>query len=152
MSLVIYGIDHSSLKVTPIGNRMYKIADPVHIAIHTSEGTLVLDIKPYFVTNFRSGGRLVDGIVDQMGDENKALIYLIHDCFFTRCCACNNRHPISKELADIILREGLKFYGMHPIKAELVYQSVRIFGRSAYEKDDIWTPTNSTLFSFNWVA
>lgn len=140
------------LAVTPMGDRYYKLAQDTQIFVITDVGCLEFFGKQGFITNFRSGGRLVDGIVDQVGDEHKSLIYLIHDMCYTPCDACNGEHPISREMADEFLRAGLEWAGMGKFKRELVYRSVRLFGESAYEEDDELTATNRVLFTFSWPA
>ena len=145
-------LDQPSLAVTPMGDRYYKLAHDTKISVFTDIGCLEFFGKQGFITNFRSGGRLVDGIVDQVGDEQKSLIYLIHDMMYTPCDFCNGEHPVTREMADEFLRDGLEWAGMGKFKRELVYYSVRVFGKSAYEEDDHLTSTNRMLFTFNWFA
>jgi hypothetical protein len=103
-----------------------------------------------FVTNFRSGGVLVDGFIDQVGDEKKSLVYLVHDAIYTPCLALDFEHPVSRLLGDQFLRAGLRWSGMGSFKASCVYNSVRLFGASAYDEDDAFTAMNSRLFTFEW--
>lgn len=138
------------LKVTPMGNRLYKVTDTFTCRIVTDEGAFVFRFLPGFVTNFRSGGVAVDCFVDQIGDEKKALCYLVHDAMYTPCMALVYEHPVSRKLADTLLRESLKYSGMGSFKASVVYNSVRLFGESAYTEDDALTSCNSKLFTFEW--
>ncbi len=138
------------LKVTPVGNRLYEVAEDVTIRIRTSEGVWVFRFFKGFVTNFRSGGVAVDCFVDQIGDEKKALCYLVHDAIYTPCLALDLEHPVSRLLGDQFLRAGLRWAGMGSFKASCVYNSVRLFGASAYDEDDALTATNSRLFTFEW--
>ena len=140
----------SPLKVTPIGNRLYEVADDVKIRISTSEGVWAFRFFKGFVTNFRSGGVLVDSFIDQVGDENKSLVYLVHDAIYTPCLALDFDHPLSRLLGDKFLRAGLRWACMGSFKASCVYNSVRLFGASAYDEDDALTATNSRLFTFEW--
>ena len=66
----VYSITTSPvpLKVTPIGNRLYRVAEDVTIRVSTSEGVWVFRFFKGFVTNFRSGDVLVDSFSDQGGD------------------------------------------------------------------------------------
>lgn len=138
------------LKVTPIGNRLYRVAEDVTVRVGTSEGAWVFRFFKGFVTNFRSGGMLVDGFIDQVGDEMKGLVYLVHDAIYTPCLALGLEHPMSRLLGDQFLRAGLRWSGMGSFKAACVYNSVRLFGASAYDEDDVLTATNSRLFTFEW--
>ena len=148
----VYSITSSpaQLKVTPIGNRLYEVAEDVTIRISTSDGVWVFRFFKGFVTNFRSGGVLVDSFIDQVGDEKKSLVYLVHDAIYTPCAALDFEHPVSRLLGDQFLRAGLRWAGMGSFKASCVYNSVRLFGASAYDEDDALTATNSHLFTFEW--
>ena len=148
----VYAITASPapLKVTPIGNRLYRVAEDVTIRISTSDGVWVFRFFKGFVTNFRSGGVLVDSFIDQVGDEKKSLVYLVHDAIYTPCLALDIEHPVSRLLGDQFLRAGLLWAGMCSFKASCVYNSVRLFGASAYDEDDALTATNSHLFTFEW--
>lgn len=145
-------IDTMALAVTPLGDRLYKLAQDTTLKVCTDEGVFVFSLQKGFVTNFRSGGRIVDGFVDQIGDEKKALCYLVHDAIYTPCAALNGHHPLSRELGDELLREALKWAGMPSWKASLVYRSVKWFGGCAYDEDDALTSLNSKLFDFEWTA
>lgn len=145
-------IDGFALAVTPMGNRLYRISSDTRVTVKTDEGNFDFYFKRGFVTNFRSGGALVDRFVDQIGDEKKALCYLVHDAIYTPCAALNGHHPVSRELGDLLLRESLKWAKMEAYKAELVYLSVRWFGACAYDEDDALTSLNSKLFDFEWSA
>lgn len=145
-------VDGFALAVTPMGNRLYRIAKDTDVYVSTDEGAFCFHFRQGFVTNFRSGGPLVDRFVDQVGDERKSLCYLIHDAIYTPCASLNGHHPLSRELGDELLREALKWAGMPSWKASLVYLSVRWFGACAYEDDDALTSLNSRLFDFQWSA
>lgn len=142
-----------ALSVSPLGDRYYNISRCTEVLIKTDEGTFCYKFKPGFITNFRSGGLFVDRFVDQIGASlNIQVSWLCHDAGYTPCAACEGEHPISKKLADTLLKEMLLFSGMPSWKASLVYTSVKWFGKSAYEEDDKLTATNSVLFDFNWIA
>lgn len=145
-------IDTMALAVTPLGDRLYKLAQDTTLKVCTDEGVFVFSLQKGFVTNFRSGGRIVDGFVDQIGDEKKALCYLVHDAIYTPCAALGMEHPLSRKKGDELLRAALVWAGMSRFKASLVYYSVRAFGHSAYWDDDELTAENSKLFNFRWLA
>ena len=142
--------DIGSLSVTPIGDRYYRINCDTKIKSVTSIGCFNVFVQAGFITNFRSGGVLVDGFVDQVGDEQKSLVYLLHDIFYTPGDSCGGEHPVSRALADEFLRDALAWAGMGSFKRNLVYRSVRMFGNSAYVEDDNLTETNRKLFKFSW--
>lgn len=150
----VYAIttDTMALAVTPIGNRLYKLAKDTTVEVLTDEGMYRSRLKVGLVTNFRSGGWGVDIFIDQVGDEKKALCYLVHDVIYTPCAALGMEHPLSRIKGDELLRAGLIYAGMSKFKAGLVYRSVRMFGHSAYWEDDALTSANSKLFTFEWVA
>lgn len=142
------------IPVVPLGNRYYKTSDKYsRIEIYTKkDGIFVFEFFDGFITNYRSGGLVVDRFVDQIGNSDQQRSYLPHDAAYTPCKACNGEHPISKELADDLLRGCLIYSGMSKVKANVVYWSVKLFGRKAYEEDDEFTKMNSELFSFVWLA
>lgn len=140
------------LAVIPMGNRLYKLADDCDIRVVTDEGCFRFYAKRGTVTNYRSGGPLVDHFIDQIGDEAIAPWWVIHDLCYTPCAALGMEHPVSRKQADEILRAGLLYAGMKKWKAQVVYTAVRWFGEPAYEEDDALTSSNSKLFSFEWTA
>lgn len=143
----------SPLKVIPLGDRLYGVAEDFTVRVlMDGEGTMRFTVKAGFITNFRSGGLLVDPLVDQVGDTVKAVIYLVHDMMYTPCDYCYGEHPVSRELADRFLRDALRESGMSDFTSWLVYAAVRTFGESAYSKDDALTPGNRGLFTFTWEA
>lgn len=140
------------LVVTPVGNRYYEVGNnEIRIFVVTDEGTFVFIVKKGFITNFRSGGILVDFFIDQIGDEKKAIVYLVHDLIYTPNAYLQMHHPVSRGLGDQLLRDGLIYEGMKEWKAKIVYRSVRTFGQKAYDEDDELTESNSRLFKFEWL-
>ena len=138
--------------VIPLGNRYYRLAHDLDITIRTDEGDFRFAFKQGFVTNFRSGGIFIDHFIDQIGDQWQQVAYLCHDAAYTPCAALKMEHPVSRKLADELLRALLIYARMIKFKASLVYNSVRLFGKSAYEDDDKLTESNSKLFTFEWSA
>ena len=151
MNIFSVTMDKPCLAVTPIGNRFYRLAQDTEITVETKRYFFVFGFQKGFVTNFRSGGPLVDGFIDQIGDEKKAQIYLLHDATYTPCDDCSGEHPMRRRRADRLLRDGLGWANMSKFKRNLVYNSVRLFGYNAYKKDDEWTDNNRTLFTFKEI-
>lgn len=152
MRVISLETDSIALAVTPIGNRLYKVAQDTKVSVRTDEGVFCFRFKHGFTTNFRSGGVAVDCFIDQVGDEKKALCYLVHDAIYTPCAALGMEHPLSRIKGDELLRAGLIYAGMSKFKAGLVYRSVRMFGHSAYWDDDALTTDNAKKFLFEWAA
>ena len=152
MKVIGIETDSLALAVTPIGNRLYKVAKNTKVSVRTDEGVFCFKFKQGFTTNFRSGGVAVDCFIDQVGDEKKALCYLVHDAIYTPCAALGMEHPLSRIKGDELLRAGLLYAGMGKFKAALVYRSVRMFGHTAYWEDDALTTDNAKKFSFEWIA
>ena len=145
-------LDRPNLAVVPQGDRYYELAQDTNMMVYTDIGLWMFGIKAGFVTNFRSGGPLVDMFVDQIGDQQKSLIYLGHDLCYTPCDYCNGEHPVSRRLGDEFLRDGLAWAGMGKCKRNMVYYAVRACGNGAYEEDDRLTESNRKLFTFEWKA
>lgn len=151
MKILDINIDTLALAVTPVGDRYSRLFHDTVIDVKTEEeGVYRFIFKSGFMTNFRSGGLLVDFFIDQIGDEQKALWYLVHDAIYTPCAALGMEHPLARKTGDELLKAGLIFSGMSKLEAGLVYRSVRLFGHTAYWKDDEHTQSNSKLFNFEW--
>lgn len=144
--------ENFSLEVIPMGNRLYKLSKPLYIRVYTDEGVFTFAFDSGFITNFRSGGILVDFFIDQIGTPLVQIAYLLHDACYTPCLALKMEHPISRKLADQMLKAMLEYAMMSNCQVLLVYTSVRSFGSSAYDEDDELTEENSKLFTFTWEA
>lgn len=73
--------------VLPQGNRYYRLFNDIEISVVTDEGTFKFFFKAMFMTNFRSGGVLIDKIIDQIGDLLQQVAYLCHDAAYTPCAS-----------------------------------------------------------------
>ena len=157
--MIIYSIklngkyvrNNTTLMSYPIGDRLYKINGTNKVEISTDEGKFTYIIYPGFVTNYRSGGPLVDIFIDQMGSIWSQLAYLIHDLNYTPCLALRMDHPLSRKASDELLKAMLIFGKMSVTKASIVYRAVRWFGGGAYKNDDFLTDVNPQLFHFEWT-
>lgn len=146
------------ISLFPLGNRYFEVSSDFRVRITLDNGA-VFDylFRKGFVTNFRSGGLLVDAFIDPIGDQLHQLCWIVHDGNYTPCdCVlmCGLRandgiHPVSKKTADELLRAMLVFSGTSKFKADVIKRSVSWFGGSAYDEDDSLTPTNRTLFEFS---
>ena len=78
---------------------LWEIQYAMHIEIQSSliPGTLVYDIRPGYITDFRSGPSIVNPFIPKIGDILLALAWLIHDV--------NYHGFLSKKYADLLLRE-----------------------------------------------
>lgn len=150
--VLVNGDEAADVAVIPLGDRYYSLYEPCIIKACTDEGVFTFAFKEKFFTNYRSGGKLVDFFIDQIGNAKTQIAYLLHDACYTPCWALKMEHPISRKLADELLKAMLVYAGMSSWKASLVYTSVRLFGASAYEEDDVLTAENSKLFTFTWEA
>lgn len=152
-SIIVNGRrERFSLEVIPMGNRLYKLSKPLYARISTDVGVFTFAFDFGFITNFRSGGVLVDFFLDQIGTTLVQLAYLLHDACYTPCFMLAGEHPVSKKLADELLKAMLIYAGMSSWKASLVHTSVKLFGKSAYDEDDELTEENSKLFTFSWES
>ena len=165
MALKMLGIEYSEpIEMTALGNRFYKLTKPHSTNFVFKD--LKLD-KIYiiranylagFITNFRSGGPLVDFFIDQIGNQNMQELYLFHDAAYTPNALVDGepKHLVSKSKADEILRAGIVFaLDRNPkrwkwasrVKARIVKLAVTLFGGSAYRDNDAVTDKNSALFT-----
>lgn len=135
------------ISLTPLGNRRFAVNRRTEFEMHLSDGTkLIAWVHKNYVTDFRSGGPVVDRFIDQFGETPSIQVcYLMHDLFYTR--RLDGTHFKTKEFADLILRESLVCAGLPRWKANTVWAAVRLFGKSAYVDDDEYSVPNASRFS-----
>ena len=149
MNLISVYTDATDLGLVPLGDRLYKLTYDLNVRIEFDNGLVYLySFNREFVTNFRSGAPVIDCFVDQIGSSLTALAYLVHDANYTPCHYLFDRHPLPKEDADKLLRAMLRYAGMSGFKSQVVYDAVKLFGKSAYEDDDELTEKNKYKFAF----
>lgn len=148
MELISVATLNNDLGLKPMGDRYYSLTNDIEIKIECKDKVFLYHISHDFITNFRSGAPIVDCFTDQIGDTLQALAYLIHDANYTPCHYLFNEHPLSKKESDNLLYQMLVYSGFSKIKAKIIYEAVKLFGKSAYCKDDDLTATNKYDFCF----
>jgi len=118
------------------GEDLYKVQNKVNAEVITNEGTLHYTIKPGFPTNMRSGSNAINWFIPKFTGNNKYnLAILCHDFAYTKLPNGNN--PLSKEVADELLRQMVIMSGqLGSIKAAVMYQFVDKLGGSAYYSEN----------------
>jgi hypothetical protein len=149
MELISVATLNNDLGLKPMGDRYYSLTNDIDVKLEFTGGlTYIYHFNKNFVTNFRSGAPIVDCFTDQIGDTLQALAYLIHDANYTPCHYLFNEHPLSKKESDKLLYQMLVYSGFSKIKAKIIYEAVKLFGKSAYYEDDDLTATNKYDFCF----
>lgn len=149
MELISVATLNNDLGLKPMGDRYYSLTNDIDVKLEFTGGlTYIYHFNKNFITNFRSGAPIVDCFTDQIGDTLQALAYLIHDANYTPCHYLFNEHPLSKIDSDKLLYQMLVYSGFSKIKANIIYEAVNIFGKSAYYEDDDLTATNKYDFCF----
>lgn len=100
-----------------IGDRLYRLKNDVVIEIKTDTGVFRASAKKSFVTDGRSGGKLVDPLFPNWGTQLERAVVLTHDIFFYD-------FDISFETANLVLRETIIYIGKSKFNAYLVYWGV----------------------------
>lgn len=139
--------------VQPIGNRHYALDnEELKITVITKEdGIFKLTVLENFLTDFRSGGPLVDLFIDQIGSTtDKQVCYIFHDAAYNTLP--NGQHILSKDIADELLRAMLVFVGVSKWKASMVKFAVAHFGDKAYNVEDQYSEQNHDKIKFEWSA
>lgn len=168
MALKMLGIEYSEpIEMTALGNRFYKLTKPHSVNFVLKDlklnkiYTLSANYLAGFITNFRSGGPLVDFFIDQIGNQDMQELYLFHDAAYTpnSLVLGEPKHLLSKAKADEILRAGIvlaldrnpkRWRWANRAKARIVKLAVTLFGGSAYFDDDAVTDKNSALFTITY--
>ena len=128
---------------------LWEIQYAMHIEIQSSliPGTLVYDIRPGYITDFRSGPSIVNPFIPKIGDIKLAMAWMIHDV--------NYHGFLSKKLSDQLLREMLEHAGIGVFKRNAVYNAVKFFAGSHYNTlDEDQGPIynhNKTLVRMRWL-
>ena len=148
MELISVATVNNDLGLKPMGDRYYSLTNDIEIKIECKDKVFLYHISHDFITNFRSGAPIVDCFTDQIGDTLQALAYLIHDANYTPCSMLNLNHPLTKIDSDKLLYQMLVYSGFSKIKAKIIYEAVKLFGKSAYYDDDKLTAKNKLAFSF----
>lgn len=139
----------SSLKLIPLGDRYFRLADEVTVSVETDNGVFRYTIGKGFVTNFRSGAPVIDHFIDAIGDRLHQICWLVHDCNYTPCINKCYNHAIDRKTADDLILAMLLFAGESKFKARVIWASVRMFGSSAYKDDDAFTFENYKRLEIN---
>ena len=127
---------------------LWEIQYAMHIEIQSSliHGTLVYEIRPGYITDFRSGPSIVNPFIPKIGDIKLAIAWMIHDV--------NYHGFLSKKLSDQLLREMLEHAGIGVFKRNAVYNAVKFFAGSHYNTlDEDQGPIynhNKTLVRMQW--
>jgi len=118
------------------GVDLWRIKECVSVVVFTNEGKLVYTIKPEFPTNMRSGSHLIDCLIPKFTKNNQYnLALLCHDFAYTKLA--NGQNPISRQLADELLRQMCILSGeLGTVRAAIMHRALRIGGRSAYEEEN----------------
>jgi hypothetical protein len=133
----------TEISLVPIKDRWYSVNNDVHISIQTDVGVIKVHINSGFIFDGRSGGKLIDFIVPNLGTQREIACWLVHDCF---------AHDIgfSFELTNDILYGMLRCCDYSWFRAGYVHTAVSL--------SDSWfgtTPTeqelkNISLIKYYW--
>ena len=149
MELISVATLNNDLGLKPMGDRYYSLTNDIDVKLEFTGGLVYLyHISHDFITNFRSGAPIIDVFTEQIGSTLAALAYLIHDANYTPCSMLNLNHPLSKIDSDKLLYQMLVYSGFSKLKANIIYEAVNIFGKSAYYNDDKLTAKNKYDFCF----
>jgi hypothetical protein len=134
--LKVISFDNSKIVTEFAGQDLYRLKQRVELRVKTTEGVLHYTMFPGFLTNMRSGSHAIDVIIPKFTENNRYnLALLCHDFNYTRLT--NGDHPVSRELADALLKQMvLMSRELGSFKAALMYRVVRLFGGSAYESQN----------------
>lgn len=116
------------LKMAPVDSKYWKLTDDYAVNFVTNEGVYKLYLKAGWITDLRSGGDVINGIVPKWGNKLYMAVILFHDC-------CWSGH-VSRELSNEFLRQGMVLSGeIGTLRASLAYYAVSSFG-TYYNIDD----------------
>jgi hypothetical protein len=155
MKIILHKIEATyPVPLTVIRDREYQLYGEFCISYHTDCGVISFTANAGFKTDGRSGGRLVDLLLPNVGDGNYQRIWLGHDMAYAL-----EEKGITFELANELFRQGLTVSkrnggaGISSIRAWLAWRGVEShFGRKAYETKDRTDKANKGLVSFGGIG
>lgn len=111
-----------------------------------NDGALYLCISPGYRTDLASVPRPLRGAFDNGSGEFGVLVASqVHDMLYST-------HYLSKDFADTLFHDILRYYGMNRLKAWLYYQAVHLFGDEAWEVlSDDEMEKDRKLCSLHWA-
>jgi hypothetical protein len=118
------------------GVDLWRLASPVYAEVVTSEGKLCYYMLPGFPTNMRSGSHAIDWLIPKFTRNNRYnLALLCHDFAYTKMA--NGQNPLSRELADELLRQMCILSGeLGTVRAAIMHKALRIGGAAAYNSEN----------------
>lgn len=149
MRLKSVEIQNPPILVTIAGDRYFRLEKELVILVTTDSATIEYRVKPGFVTDFRSGGPVVDLFIKQFGTNLMQAAYICHDIAYTPMFTENGcrSHQIEKGFADALLEQMLVYAHVKKWKARVVKYALRFFGKKAYMKDNAFSVENSKRYS-----
>lgn len=120
------------LKVSPADRMGYWVLNaPFKYIPSTKLKVNLIIIQRGFETNFASIPRIFRNIIQQWGKHGNAAI--IHDYLYTRGC-----HPfVTRKKADQIFLDAMKYSKVGFFKRQLMYRTVRVFGKMNWKKEEL---------------
>lgn len=151
MKLLNVEIMNSPIYVTIAGDRYFRNERELTIKVTTDAQILEYTLLPGFVTDFRSGGPLVDHFIQQFGTELMQAAYICHDIAYTPMFTDEGRrgHQIEKPFADALLEQMLIFAQVKKWKARIVWLALKLFGKKSYVKDNAYSVENAKKYRLN---
>lgn len=126
---------------------LWEYHEPWQCEIQTDSGVYSIIIMPGYWTDLASVPKAVRNIFDIGASEYGVLIASqVHDALYST-------HYMSKDFADKIFYEILRYYGMNFVKANIYYKAVSWFGNNAWDDADIHVgqmEADKQLIMFKW--
>lgn len=128
----LYLIDLSD--TIPEGEVLFELLLDTVFDITFRGQTFQILIPKGFKTNFASVPKKFRNVISNVGKYNKD--YLVHDWLYNKYVDVKLfGKSFTKSDADVLLREMLKFDGMGLVDRNLVYYSVKWFGKEYWKRD-----------------
>jgi len=113
---VIFG----DIQIMPIVDRWYLVSEPVGVEIRTDEGVLRVVVDEGFRFDGRSGGKLVDWLIPNLGTQAETCCWLVHDVLA-------HDYDVSYETTNDLLRQMLRSIGGYGrARAWMVWRAVSL--------------------------
>lgn len=138
-------VTYSHLSVCFVEERLIRTDEDLYIEIHTDEGVLKYTVASGFVSDGRSGGKLLDWLVPHYGHEKSFITFLVHDINFFS-------HHLSFELSNELCDLMMIWAGYSKFKRFLVRKGLSWFSRFAYDDISSTDRANISKVRARWDA
>lgn len=142
----LISVTRTPVSLTPIRDRWYSVAEDTRCLLRTDSGCIYVYVHKGFQYDGRSGGKLVDLIAPNLGNQAEMWSFLMHDVNFYG-------FGLSFETTNDLLKQQLILDAKYSrIRASVIKWGVDTsFARQSFETNTPEEIENKKLLHWQWV-